>query len=77
MLPCFFSQTYLRLFNGADFPKALVFVIAQAGGALFPAITGLIASKAGVGVLQPILIGLIIAMGASWALVPKVEHKED
>ena len=54
----------------------LVFVIAQAGGAIFPALTGVIATKVGVGVLQPILIGLIVAMGISWALVPKVIIKQ-
>ncbi|OCL07199.1 MFS transporter [Glonium stellatum] len=53
----------------------LVFVIAQAGGAIFPAITGLIATKAGVEVLQPILIGLIVAMGSSWVLVPAPKQK--
>ena len=51
----------------------LVFVIAQAGGAIFPALTGVTATKAGVGVLQPILIGLIVAMGLTWAVVPKVK----
>jgi hypothetical protein len=54
----------------------LVFVIAQAGGAIFPALTGVIATKVGVGVLQPILIGLIVAMGVSWALVPRVIIKQ-
>ena len=54
----------------------MVFVIAQAGGAIFPALTGVIATKVGVGVLQPILIGLIVAMGISWALVPKVIIKQ-
>jgi fucose permease len=54
----------------------LVFVIAQAGGALFPALTGVIATKAGVGVLQPILIGLIVAMGLSWALITKDIKKQ-
>jgi fucose permease len=54
----------------------LVFIIAQAGGAIFPALTGLIATKAGVGVLQPILIGLIVAMGLSWSLMPKVIKKQ-
>jgi hypothetical protein len=54
----------------------LVFVIGQAGGAIFPALTGVIATKAGVGVLQPILIGLIVAMGVSWALIPKVIIKQ-
>lgn len=44
---------------------------------MFPAITGVIAAKAGVGVLQPMMVGLIVAMGVSWALVPKPERKED
>ncbi|PMD47418.1 MFS general substrate transporter [Hyaloscypha variabilis F] len=55
----------------------LVFVVAQAGGSLFPSITGFIASSAGVKVLQPILVGFIVAMGVSWDLVPKVPHRSD
>ncbi|EFR05430.1 hypothetical protein MGYG_08442 [Nannizzia gypsea CBS 118893] len=55
----------------------LIFVVAQAGGTVFPAITGAIASKAGVSVLQPILVGLIALMGISWALVPAVDRKRD
>ncbi|KFY19510.1 hypothetical protein V493_07929 [Pseudogymnoascus sp. VKM F-4281 (FW-2241)] len=55
----------------------IIFVVAQAGGAVFPAITGVIAAKAGVGVLQPMMVGLIVAMAISWALVPKPERKED
>ena len=55
----------------------LIFVIAQAGGTIFPAITGIVANKAGISVLQPILIGLIAAMGISWALVPKVERRDE
>jgi len=53
----------------------LIFVTAQAGGNAFPAITGVIAAKAGVGVLQPILVGLIVALGISWALVPRVKQR--
>lgn len=33
--------------------------------------TGAIASKAGVQVLQPIMVGLLIGIGFLWALVPK------
>jgi fucose permease len=59
-------------------PKlGFVFVLAQAGGSLFPALTGVIASKAGVKVMQPMLVGLIVAMGIAWALVPKVEKREE
>ncbi|KAF2656478.1 MFS general substrate transporter [Lophiostoma macrostomum CBS 122681] len=68
-----------RLFPDHIRPTALgiVFVLAQAGGALFPAITGVIASKAGVKVLQPMLLGLIIAMGIAWALVPRVKKRDE
>ena len=48
----------------------MIFVMAQAGGALFPAITGVIAANAGVGSLQPILVGLLAAMCGAWVLVP-------
>ncbi|KAF3002813.1 hypothetical protein E8E14_005066 [Neopestalotiopsis sp. 37M] len=40
-----------------------IFVMAQAGGAIFPSITGVIATSAGVAVLQPIVLALIIAGG--------------
>ncbi|CAI6342540.1 unnamed protein product [Periconia digitata] len=53
-----------------------VFMLAQAGGALFPALTGIIASKAGLKVMQPIVVGLIVAMGVAWALVPKVPKRD-
>ncbi|KAL0944046.1 glucose and galactose transporter [Colletotrichum truncatum] len=49
-----------------------IFVLAQAGGTFFPSITGIIAQSAGVGVLQPIVAGLIVASGIFWFLVPKV-----
>lgn len=55
----------------------LIFVVAQAGGSLFPTITGVIADKAGVGTLQPVLIGLIVAMGLSWSLVPSIVKKNE
>jgi fucose permease len=55
----------------------LVFVMAQAGGSLFPSITGVIASSTGVQVLQPILVGLIVVMSITWVLVPKVSRRND
>jgi MFS family permease len=60
-------------------PTALgfVFVLAQAGGAFFPAVTGIIASRAGVKIMQPILVGLIIAMGISWLFVPREKRREE
>ena len=51
--------------------------MAQAGGSLFPSITGVIASSAGVQVLQPILVGLIVVMSISWVLVPKASRRND
>ena len=50
----------------------LVFVVGQAGGALFPSLTGLLATRVGVQVLQPVSLGLLTLTGASWALVPKL-----
>ncbi|KAG9388175.1 FucP Fucose permease [Pyrenophora tritici-repentis] len=54
-----------------------VFVLAQAGGSFFPAVTGIIVSEAGVRVMQPVLVGLIVSMGISWALVPKVKKRNE
>lgn len=50
---------------------ALVFVFAQMGGSVFPVITGLVSSHAGVKVMQPILVGLLAATSISWLLVPR------
>lgn len=56
---------------------AVVFVTGQIGGSIFPAITGVVAARAGVGVLQPILVGLIVATGLTWLSLPKVDkHSE-
>lgn len=68
-----------KLFMKESQPTALgfVFVLAQAGGSFFPAITGIIASRVGVKVLQPILVGLIVALGISWILVPEVKKREE
>lgn len=45
--------------------------LGQAGAAAFPFMTGAIASKAGVQVLQPIMVALLIGIGFLWALVPR------
>ncbi|KAI3323063.1 MFS general substrate transporter [Xylariaceae sp. AK1471] len=68
-----------KLFPRESQPAALgfIFVLAQAGGAIFPSITGLIATSAGVGVLQPIVLALLVVAGISWWLVPKVPTRED
>ncbi|KAI0885284.1 MFS general substrate transporter [Annulohypoxylon maeteangense] len=68
-----------KLFTREDQPAALglIFVIAQAGGAIFPSVTGLIATRAGVAVLQPIVLALFVAGGISWWLVPKVPQRDE
>ncbi|KAI1214896.1 MFS general substrate transporter [Annulohypoxylon truncatum] len=68
-----------KLFARKDQPAALglIFVIAQAGGAIFPSVTGLIATRAGVAVLQPIVLALFVAGGISWWLVPKVPQRDE
>ncbi|KAI0840250.1 MFS general substrate transporter [Hypoxylon sp. FL0890] len=68
-----------KLFPREDQPAALgfIFVLAQAGGAIFPSITGLIAANAGVAVLQPIVLALFVAGGISWWLVPKVPQRSE
>lgn len=48
-----------------------MFVLGQIGGSIFPAVTGVIASKVSVEVLQPMLVGLLVATGVSWVLVPR------
>jgi fucose permease len=50
---------------------AFVFVFGQIGGSIFPALTGIIAARVGVQVLQPMLVGLIGASGLSWLILPK------
>lgn len=47
------------------------------GGSLFPTVTGIIAANAGVKVLQPMLVGLFVLVGASWWLVPKIEKERE
>jgi fucose permease len=55
----------------------MIFVVAQAGGAIFPSLIGVIASHAGVKVLPPIVAGLIVLMSVTWAFVPKVDSHKD
>lgn len=60
-----------------DSIAALVFVVGQVGGSIFPAITGVIAARAGVRVLQPMLVGLIGATGVSWLILPRTGLHRD
>lgn len=54
-----------------------VFVMAQAGGAIFPSITGAIAASAGVAVLQPIILALIVAGGVCWWMIPQIPARSE
>ncbi|KAG9126758.1 hypothetical protein FRC07_002093 [Ceratobasidium sp. 392] len=47
----------------------------QAGSAVFPFMTGALAQKHGVKVLQPMLIGMIGAMLVLWTLIPSVPKR--
>ncbi|KAI1367439.1 major facilitator superfamily domain-containing protein [Xylaria arbuscula] len=68
-----------KLFPRESQPAALgfIFVLAQAGGAIFPSITGVIATHAGVAVLQPIVLALFVVGGIIWWLVPKVPSRDE
>ncbi|KZP18121.1 MFS general substrate transporter [Athelia psychrophila] len=49
----------------------------QAGSALFPFITGALASKVGIKSLQPLLVGMMSLMVGLWMLVPAGQRKVD
>lgn len=55
----------------------MIFLVGQIGGAIFPAITGIIAAESGVKVLQPILVGLLGGTGVSWLIIPKPRLHHD
>ncbi|KAI8712424.1 MFS domain-containing protein [Fusarium sp. LHS14.1] len=48
--------------------------VGQAGSAAFPFLTGAIASKAGVAVLQPIMVALLVGMFLCWGLIPRAKR---
>lgn len=52
----------------------LIFVMAQLGGSILPALTGAIATDKGVEIMQPLALGLIVAMGLSWWFVPTLKR---
>ncbi|KAF3934558.1 hypothetical protein ABW19_dt0209889 [Dactylella cylindrospora] len=49
-------------------------VLGSAGGAVFPFLTGAVASSKGVGVLQPILCALFVVQALLWISIPKVKR---
>ncbi|KAF3914191.1 hypothetical protein ABW20_dc0100835 [Dactylellina cionopaga] len=48
-------------------------VLGSAGGAVFPFLTGAVASKKGVQVLQPILCALFVMQAVLWISIPRVK----
>ncbi|RSL90940.1 hypothetical protein CEP51_000461 [Fusarium floridanum] len=48
--------------------------VGQAGSAAFPFLTGAIASKVGVAVLQPIMVTLLVGMFLCWGLIPRTKR---
>ncbi|KAK3901339.1 major facilitator superfamily domain-containing protein [Staphylotrichum tortipilum] len=54
---------------------SFVFVFSQIGGSLFPIVTGVLGAHVGVSVMQPILVGLLVATTISWLLVPQPKGK--
>ncbi|RPD55992.1 MFS general substrate transporter [Lentinus tigrinus ALCF2SS1-6] len=48
--------------------------IGQAGSAVLPFLTGLLASKFGIASLQPFIVSMMSVMMLVWALVPRVRH---
>ncbi|QRW08158.1 major facilitator superfamily transporter [Ceratobasidium sp. AG-Ba] len=43
----------------------------QAGSAVFPFMTGVIAQKHGVQVMQPLIVSLVVLMSLTWAVIPR------
>ncbi|KAH9934819.1 MFS general substrate transporter [Fomitopsis serialis] len=50
--------------------------IGQTGSAVLPLVTGLLASKFGIGSLQPLLVSMMSAMLVIWAVVPRARRFE-
>ncbi|KAF7426170.1 hypothetical protein PC9H_008537 [Pleurotus ostreatus] len=51
--------------------------IGMAGSAALPFITGLLASRYGIGSLQPLMVSMMCTMVGVWALVPSVQRRAD
>ncbi|THV53733.1 hypothetical protein BGAL_0043g00190 [Botrytis galanthina] len=62
---------------------SIIFVIAQAGGNIFPAVTGILAANldggdgGGARVLQPVVLGLLGGMMGAWWFVPGVVRRSE
>lgn len=67
-----------RLLPSRMHVSALGFAMAigGTGGTVFPFAIGAIAAKAGVRVLQPIIVALIVVVAALWLSFPRVKKRE-
>ncbi|PCH38265.1 MFS general substrate transporter [Wolfiporia cocos MD-104 SS10] len=50
--------------------------IGQTGSAVLPLLTGVLASKLGIGAMQPLVISMMSTMIVIWAMVPRTRHIE-
>ncbi|KAB5596086.1 MFS general substrate transporter [Ceratobasidium theobromae] len=67
-------ETDWRLLTGAI---SLIASSGMSGSAIFPFITGVMAQKRGVQVLQPLIVGLLGMIVITWALIPRIGKKGD
>ncbi|EPE29802.1 MFS general substrate transporter [Glarea lozoyensis ATCC 20868] len=51
--------------------------LGSSGGAVAPFVTGILAQSVGTFVLHPVCIGLFVAMGVSWWVLPRVEKRDE
>ncbi|EIW82726.1 MFS general substrate transporter [Coniophora puteana RWD-64-598 SS2] len=51
--------------------------VGTAGAAFFPFLTGILASKEGIKVLQPLVVGMISAMAIVWAIIPRGRQRPE
>ncbi|KAH7338420.1 MFS general substrate transporter [Rhizoctonia solani] len=59
--------------TGAIVPKRF----GQAGSAVFPFLTGALAEKHSVKVLQPLVVGMIVALVVLWTLIPAGQKRQE
>ncbi|XEU97437.1 hypothetical protein FSHL1_002723 [Fusarium sambucinum] len=54
-----------------------IFVFGQMGGAFFPIITGVVASRAGAQVIQPFVLGILGGVTISWMTIPRQKSQSN
>jgi fucose permease len=56
---------------------SFISAMGSSGGAVAPFFVGLLSQKAGLLVLNPIVIGLFIVLGISWVCLPRIEKRKE